>query len=145
MKYTIKKKYIDNKEYIFDPIRKKYLINTPEEWVRQNFINYLHTQKGYPLSLMSTEKLTIINNQYSRADIICYNNLGDPILVVECKSEKINLNNSVFDQAQNYNAILKASHVIITNGRKTLCFFIKNKKIKLMKKIPEFTKIKEID
>ena len=141
MKYTIKKKYIENKEYIFDPIRKKYLINTPEEWIRQNFINYLHIKKGYPLSLMSTEKLIIINNQKTRADIVCYNKTGNAILVVECKAKKINLNNDVFDQAQNYNSILKSNYVIITNGEKTLCFFIKNKGIKLMKKIPDFSKI----
>tara|TARA_B100001758_G_C17785988_1_gene292334 strand:+ start:55 stop:486 length:432 start_codon:yes stop_codon:yes gene_type:complete len=141
LKYTIKKKYINNKEYIFDPIRKKYLINTPEEWVRQNFIHYLNTQKGYPLSLMSTEKLTIINNQNTRSDIVCYNKTGKPILVVECKSEKINLNNDVFNQVQNYNFILKANYVIITNGKKTLCFYIKNKKVNVLKKIPEFSKL----
>ena len=141
MKYTIKKKHINNKEYIFDPIRKKYLINTPEEWVRQNFIHYLHIQKGYPLSLMSTEKLTIINNQNTRSDIVCYNKTGKPILVVECKSEKINLNNDVFNQVQNYNFILKANYVIITNGKKTLCFYIKNKKVNVLKKIPEFSKL----
>ena len=63
MKYTIKKKYIDNKEYIFDPIRKKYIVNTPEEWVRQNFIEYLHNEKEFPISLMSIENLTIVNKQ----------------------------------------------------------------------------------
>jgi len=141
LKYTIKKKYINNKEYIFDPIRKKYLINTPEEWVRQNFIYYLHIQKGYPLSLMSTEKLIIINNQNTRSDIVCYNKTGKPIVVVECKSEKINLNNDVFNQAQNYNFILKTNYVIITNGKKTLCFYIKNKKVNILKKIPEFSKL----
>ncbi len=141
MKYTIKKKYINNKEYIFDPIRKKYLINTPEEWVRQNFIHYLHVKKGYPLSLMSTEKLTIINNQNTRSDIICYNKTGKPILVVECKAEKINLNNDVFNQVQNYNFSLKANYVIITNGKKTLCFYIKNEKVNVLKKIPDFSKL----
>jgi len=144
LEYTIKKKYINNKEYIFDPIRKKYLVNTPEEWIRQNFIHYLHVQKGYPLSLMSTEKLTIINNQNTRSDIICHNKLGKPILIVECKSEKINLNNSVFNQVQNYNFALKANYVIITNGKKTLCFYINNKKANLVKKIPEFSKIKNL-
>ena len=142
MKYTIKKKYIDDKEYIFDPVRKKYLINTPEEWIRQNFIHYLHTKKGFPLSLISTEKLTIINNQNTRSDIVCYNNLGKPILVVECKSEKINLNNTVFNQVQNYNSILKAKYIIITNGKKTLCFYINDKHVNLLKKIPDFSQIK---
>lgn len=145
MKYTIKKKYINNKEYIFDPIRKKYLINSPEEWIRQNFIHYLHTKKGYPLSLISTEKLTIVNKQNHRTDIVCYNKKGRPILVIECKSEKIKLNNNVFNQVQNYNLILKANYVIITNGKKTLCFYIEKKQVKIMKKIPEFHEIKNLD
>ena len=103
MKYTIKKKYIDNKEYIFDPIRKKYILNTPEEWVRQNFIKYLHNEKEFPISLMSIENLTIVNKQKKRTDLVCYNNKGNAILLIECKSEKINLNNKTFDQVQNYN------------------------------------------
>ncbi len=140
MKYTIKKKYIDDKEYIFDPIRKKYLINTPEEWIRQNFIHYLHNKKGFPLSLMSSEKLTIINNQNNRTDIVCHNTLGKPILVVECKSGKVNLDPNVFEQAQNYNSVLKAKYVIITNGKKTLCFHI-NKKATVVKKIPNYLQI----
>ena len=139
MKYTIKKKYINNKEYIFDPVRKKFLINTPEEWVRQNFIQYLHNKKGYPLSLMSTENLTIVNNQKNRTDIICHNRQGKAILLVECKSEKIIINNNAFDQAQNYNSVIKANYIIITNGIKTLCFHIKNQKSKLIKKIPCYT------
>tara|TARA_S200000501_G_C20858732_1_gene758753 strand:- start:1908 stop:2342 length:435 start_codon:yes stop_codon:yes gene_type:complete len=143
LKYTIKKKHINNKEYIFDPIRKKYLINTPEEWIRQNFIHYLHTKKGFPLSLMSSEKSTIINNQNNRSDIVCYNTLGKPILVVECKSEKVNLNPNVFEQAQNYNSVLKAKYVIITNGKKTLCFYI-NKKATVVKKIPNYLQIQDL-
>jgi len=145
LKYTIKKKHINNKEYIFDPIRKKYLINSPEEWVRQNFIYYLHNQKGYPLSLMSTEQLTIVNNQKNRTDIVCYNEIGQAILVVECKSEKIKLNNNVFHQVQNYNSRLKANYLIITNGKKTLCLCIKNKKVEIEKNIPTFSKIKNLN
>ena len=88
MKYTTKTKYINNKEYIYDPTRKKYLINSPEEWIRQNFIEYLHNKKGFPISLMSTEKLTKINSLKNRSDIVCFNRQGKPILLVECKSEK---------------------------------------------------------
>lgn len=145
MKYTIKKKHINNKEYIFDPIRKKYLINSPEEWVRQNFIHYLHNQKGYPLSLMSTEELTIVNNQKNRTDIVCYNELGQAILVVECKSEKIKLKDNVFHQVQNYNSRLKSNYLIITNGKKTLCLYTKNKQVEIEKNIPTFSKIKNLN
>jgi len=90
---------------------------------------------------MSTEKLIIINNQNTRSDIVCYKKTGKPIVVVECKSEKINLNNDVFNQVQNYNFSLKANYVIITNGKKTLCFYIKNEKVNVLKKIPDFSKL----
>ncbi len=139
MKYTIKKKYINNKEYIFDPIRKKYIVNTPEEWVRQNFIRYLHNEKEYPISLMSTENLTIVNKQKKRTDLICYNNKGNAILLIECKSEKINLNNKTFNQVQNYNHKINADYIIITNGIKTLCFKVENQKPSIVKKIPQYT------
>ena len=142
MKYTIKKKYIKNQEYIFDPIRKKYLINTPEEWVRQNFIHYLHTKKGYPLSLISTETLTKLNNKKCRSDIICYNRNGKPILIVECKASEIKITTSVFDQVQNYNSVFKTNYIIITNGKKTICFKITKSKAKLMTKVPSFLEIK---
>ena len=139
LKYTIKKKYINNKEYIFDPIRKKYIVNTPEEWVRQNFIEYLHNEKEYPISLMSTENLTIVNKQKKRTDLVCYNNNGNAILLIECKSEKINLNNKAFDQVQNYNHKINADYIIITNGIKTLCFNVENQKPLIVKKIPKYT------
>ena len=145
MKYTTKTKYINNKEYIYDPIRKKYLINSPEEWIRQNFIEYLHNKKGFPISLMATEKLTKINSLKNRSDIVCFNRQGKPILLVECKSEKIILDSNVFEQAQNYNSVLKTKYILITNGRKTLCFYINNNQAKCLKKVPNYNEIKELN
>jgi len=138
LKYTIKKKYIDNKEYIFDPIRKKYIVNSPEEWVRQNFIEYLHNEKEYPISLMSIENLTIVNTQKKRTDLVCHNSKGKAILLVECKSEKIELNNKTFNQVQNYNYKINADYIIITNGIKTLCFKVENQKPLIVRKIPKY-------
>ena len=145
MKYTTKTKYINKKEYIYDPIRKKYLINSPEEWIRQNFIEYLHNKKGFPISLMSTEKLTKINSLKNRSDIVCFNRQGKPILLVECKSEKIILDSNVFEQAQNYNSVLKTKYILITNGRKTLCFYINNNQVKCLKKVPNYNEIKDLN
>jgi len=141
MIYQIKTKIIDGAEYIFDYTRNKYLINTPEEWVRQNFIIYLHAKKGYPISLMSTEKKTIINGINCRSDIICYNRDGKAILIVECKSQKTIINNKTFDQLINYQTSIKANYMIITNGKKTICFTINKKELKLLKKIPVYKKI----
>tara|TARA_B100001250_G_C19609806_1_gene704403 strand:+ start:376 stop:801 length:426 start_codon:yes stop_codon:yes gene_type:complete len=141
MIYQIKTKIIDGAEYIFDYTRNKYLINTPEEWVRQNFIIYLHKKKGYPISLMSTEKKTIINGINFRSDIVCYNRDGKAILIVECKSQKTIINNKTFDQLINYQTSINANYMIITNGKKTICFIINKKELKLLKKIPIYKKI----
>ena len=141
MIYQIKTKIIDKNEYIFDYTRNKYLKNTPEEWVRQNFIIYLNNKKGYPINLMSTEKKTIINGIKCRSDIVCYNRKGEAILIVECKSQKIKINNNTFDQLINYQTSIQANYMVITNGEKTICFIIKKDKIKLLKKIPVYKKI----
>ena len=95
------------------------------------------------------EKKEIVNEQTDslvdikyRSDIICYNNTGKAILIVECKSSTIKLQSNVFDQVQNYNAVLNTNCMIITNGKKTICFDIKNNKIKLKKQIPNFSELK---
>ena len=125
MIYQIKTKVIDKEEYIFDYTRNKYLKNNAEEWVRQNFIIYLNKKKGYPINLMSTEKKTIINGLKCRSDIVCYNRRGEAILIVECKSQKTKITNNTFDQLINYQTSIKAQYMVITNGKKTICFIIK--------------------
>ena len=141
MIYKIKTKIINNIEYIFDYTRKKYIQNSPEEWVRQNFILYLYKKKGYPINLMSTEKKTIINGINFRTDIVCYNKIGKPILLIECKSQNIKINIKAFDQLINYQSSLNANYMVITNGNKTICFNIKNNKINLIKKIPLYREV----
>ena len=137
--YNFRIKNSENKRLIFDPLRKIFVVLTPEEWVRQNFIEYLHNEKEYPISLMSVENLTIVNKQKKRTDLVCYNNKGNAILLIECKSEKINLNNKTFNQVQNYNYKINADYIIITNGIKTLCFNVENQKPLIVKKIPKYT------
>ena len=141
MIYKIKTKIINNTEYIFDYTRKKYIQNSPEEWVRQNFILYLYKKKGYPINLMSTEKKTKINGINFRTDIVCYNKIGKPILLIECKSQNIKINIKTFDQLINYQSSLNANYMVITNGNKTICFNIKNNKINLIKKIPLYREV----
>ena len=141
MIYKIKTKIINNIEYIFDYTRKKYIQNSPEEWVRQNFILYLYKKKGYPINLMSTEKKTKINGINFRTDIVCYNKMGKPILLIECKSQNIKINIKTFDQLINYQSSLNANYMVITNGNKTVCFNIKNNKINLIKKIPLYREV----
>ena len=82
--FKIKEKH--GKFYIFDDIRKKYVVLTEEEWVRQNFVKYLIMKKGYAEGLIGIEKSTKYNLQKKRMDIVAYNNSAEPILIVECKS-----------------------------------------------------------
>ena len=137
---SMKLKTINNKEYIFDQVRKKYVINQPEEWVRQNIIVFLNTKKGYPISLMSIEK-KISKKSKKRHDIICYNQKNEPLLLVECKSQKVNLNESTVNQSINYQKQIKAKCIIISNGNTHYCFKIKNSEIIFLKSIPSYLEI----
>lgn len=97
-------------------IRKKYIQLTPEEWVRQHFVHLLINQKAYPKSLISIEKQLTINKLKKRTDIVVYNNLGLPQLIVECKAPSIKINQTVFDQIARYNLNLQAKYLVLTNG-----------------------------
>jgi len=107
---------------IFDPIRKKWLILTPEEWVRQHLLNYLIIEKKYPVSIIAIEKEIILNDLKKRFDVVIYNQQKEPALIIECKAPYIELDKSVIAQVQRYNLILKAKYLMITNGISDLIF-----------------------
>ncbi len=107
--------YQAGKPYVFDVIRKKYVALTPEEWVRQHFIGFL-ALRGYPPSLMSVESGLKYNKLAKRSDILVYNRQGVPLLLVECKSYEVRLSDETFRQAAQYNQVLKAPLLAITNG-----------------------------
>ncbi len=114
--YQFKIKSSENKQLIFDKIRKKYVVLTPEEWVRQNFIEYLTIEKKYPVSLIAVEKQLLINKQKKRFDILVHNTDGKPLIIIECKSPKIKITQQTFDQMARYNMGLNAEFLIATNG-----------------------------
>ena len=114
--YTFKIKNIENEDYIFDEIRKKYIKLTKEEWVRQNCINFLVKEKKFPQILINLEKTLKINKLSKRYDIVVYNSDGSIKLLVECKSPEIKINQKTFDQIAIYNMSLKAELLMITNG-----------------------------
>ena len=101
---------------IFDIVRKKYVLLTPEEWVRQNFIHYLIDVKGFPKSLMAVEYSLKLNKMKKRADIAVFGTKGQPLLVVECKAATVKINQKVFDQVARYNMTLKVKYLLVTNG-----------------------------
>ena len=114
--YHLKTKIKENKQYVFDEVRKKYIILTPEEWVRQNCIQFLIHEKKYPKSLISVEKKLSINTLTKRYDIIIFNSSGEIYLLVECKSPKVKISQKTFDQLARYNLVFKSQYVMITNG-----------------------------
>ena len=115
-KYPFRFKNSENKVSIFDAIRNKFVILQPEEWVRQHCIQFLIHEKKYPKSLINIEKELTINDIKKRYDIVVFNPNGSIQLIVECKAPDVPLNQSVFDQISQYNLILNASYLMVTNG-----------------------------
>lgn len=113
---TIRLKNSENKTLIFDPIRKKFLVLQPEEWVRQHCIQYLLNTLNFPKSLINVEKQITLHNIIKRYDIVVFNNDGSIHLIVECKAPEISINQATFDQIAQYNMQLKANYLMVTNG-----------------------------
>jgi hypothetical protein len=106
----------DGKLTLFDPIRKKDILITPEEWVRQHFIQYLINQKKYPKSLIKLEGGHKLAGMSRRTDILVYNKQGDKLLLVECKAPSVTINQKTFDQIARYNMVHKVNLLAVTNG-----------------------------
>ena len=126
--------------YIFDIIRKKYLVLTPEEWVRQNFVHYLVEHLHYPTSLMMTENGLKLFNTQKRSDIVVYDRNGSPLVVVECKAADVKITQETFNQVARYNIKFKASVIMVTNGLQHYCarFDAETSKYTFLKEIPQY-------
>lgn len=114
--YNFKVKKVENRNYIFDIIRKKFVVLTPEEWVRQHLVHYLIEHCGCTPSLIAVEKGLTVNGLQKRFDVLVYDNKGKAILLAECKAPDIQLSASTFLQAAVYNKSLAVSSLVITNG-----------------------------
>lgn len=114
--YNFRIKNNENKTAIFDIIRKKFIILTPEEWVRQHVIHFLIKEKKHPKSLINVEKELTVNGTKKRYDIVTYRSDGSIYLMVECKAPKVKITQQVFDQIARYNLALNASLLMVTNG-----------------------------
>ena len=139
-KYAYKVKNRENKLYIFDNIRKKYVVLTPEEWVRQHFVNYLITDKNYPKSIIAIEKQLKFNDLVKRTDILVFDKQGLPDIIVECKSPGIKISQETFDQIATYNLKLDANILIVTNGLQHYCCRLdhQNKRYIFLEEIPSY-------
>ena len=119
--YSFRIKQVGGKPYIFDSLRKKYVRLNPEEWVRQNFIQFLLSGKKYSPSLIAIEACFKVNKNPQRADLVVFDRKGNPVLVAEFKTPEINISQLVFDQIVRYNMKLKVKVLIVSNGLKHYC------------------------
>ncbi len=111
----------NEKPFIFDDLRKKFVALTPEEWVRQHFIRFLIDVKHYPASLIAIEKQLVINGLKKRCDAVVYSRNAEPLMIIEFKATTVSIAQQTFDQAAVYNSKLKVDYFIISNGLKHYC------------------------
>ena len=128
---------------IFDVIRRKYVVLTPEEWVRQHFIHYLINVLSYPKSLIKVENGLVYNKLLKRSDIVTYDANAQPQLLVECKSFKVEINQSTLNQATMYNKTLCAPYLVLTNGIKHYSFMKKGNSYTSIDEVPDFKKTRD--
>ena len=140
--YDFRFKNSENKIYIFDVVRKKFVILQPEEWVRQHVIHFLITEKKYPLSLINVEKQVKVNSLVKRYDIIVFKSDGSIQLLVECKAPEITILQSSFDQIAQYNMQLKSDYLMLTNGLHHFFFKMdfEKEKYSFLRDIPDFSR-----
>ena len=140
--YKFQFKNIENKLYIFDIVRKKFVSLTPEEWVRQHTIQFLLKEKKYPQSLINVEKQIQVNQLTKRYDIVVYRSDGSIFLAVECKAPQVKITQQIFDQIARYNMTLKAENLMITNGLHHIFYQIDyvNQKYVFLEELPDFYK-----
>jgi len=135
--FEFKLKKIDNKTFIFDFIRKKYILLTPEEWVRQHVLNFLII-KNIPSTHIAIEKKILVNKLNKRFDVLIYNNSGKVLMLIECKSPSVKLTQNVFDQISIYNMKLDSKYCMVTNGLDHIYFIVDqlSKKYTFVKDFP---------
>jgi len=138
--FGYKTKFVENELYIFDIIREKYILLTPEEWVRQGLIHYLVNDFAYPKGMMRVETGLKYARRQKRADILVYDRNANPFLLVECKSMEIHLGETTLTQVSQYNFIIQAKYIMFTNGRNFSAFYFdkQKKEYLIISEIPKF-------
>ena len=138
--YTFRFKNSENKVSIFDEIRKKFIILTPEEWVRQHVIRFLLEEKKYPKSLINVEKVLHVNGLRKRYDIVVFNPNGSIFILIECKAPEVKISQTTFDQIAQYNMTLEAEFLMVSNGLKHyFCLMdFENEKYEFLKELPTY-------
>ena len=139
--YSFRFKNSENKVSIFDEIRKKFILLTPEEWVRQHVVQFLLQDKKYPKSYINVEKLIKINDLSKRYDVVVFQPNGEIFLLIECKAPEVPISQQTFDQIARYNLVLKAKYLMVTNGlNHYFCQMdFENEKYVFLKELPKYS------
>ena len=136
-RYPFKIKALNGKDQIFDPFRKSWVLLTPEEWVRQNLLQYLVQNLQYPASLIAVEKEIKLGELSKRFDIVVYKN-ELPWMIIECKEAKVALNEKTMLQILQYQQVLMAQYLFMSNGHETLGAKIESGKLQALQNFPEY-------
>ncbi len=136
--YDFRLRSVGQRKQIFDSLRKKFVPLTPEEWVRQHFVQFLVQEKKYPSSLMAIEKGLKVHVLKKRTDIVVYNRFGNPWMIVECKAPEVEISEDTLFQAARYNMTLNVNYIALTNGMEHYCCRIDEKEIVFLEDVPEY-------
>lgn len=139
--FDINVKKIGGKLSILDPLRRKFVALTPEEWVRQHFVNFLLREKGYPAALIANEIQIDLNKLKKRCDSVVYNRDLSPLMIIEYKAPDVDITQQVFDQIVRYNIVLKVKYLIVSNGLNHYCCIMDYDKqsFNYLSNIPNYT------
>lgn len=135
----------EGKRMIFDPVRNKFVALTPEEWVRQHFVHYLISEKGFPKERIGNEIAVKLNHTSKRCDTVVYNRFLAPLMIVEYKSPAVTISRAVFDQIARYNMVLQVKYLIVSNGLSHFCCQIdyETQSYAFLQSIPEYKELEE--
>ncbi len=136
---------IDDAIYqVFDRLRGKFVVLTPEEWVRQHFVNYLIEHLNFPATLMANEVGLKLNDTQRRCDTLIYTRDLRPLCIVEYKRATVEITSAVFDQIARYNSVIGAPYLIVSNGIRHFCCRFNGSNYKFLKNIPSYLEMTEL-
>ena len=141
--FNVKLSERKGKKLIFDSLRRRYVVLTPEEWVRQHFIHFLIEHKGYPSTWLANEVSLLLNGMRKRADTVLYRTDLSARMIIEYKSPEVEITQQVFDQITRYNMVLRVDYLIVSNGIKHYCCCIdyEHNTYSFLKDIPNYNEL----
>ena len=142
--HGVKTKHGEQGAQVFDPVRKRWVALTPEEWVRQHVLNYLIIDLGSPVGLVGVEAPLTLNGMSKRADIVVFGEGGSPMALVECKAPKVSIGQRTFEQAARYNSVFRVRYLMVTNGSKHYCCSVDHQRnvVEFIPRLPTYAEMK---